>query len=155
MEYMRPADMPSRRHAVYASPTPELALQNATAGGLAPDAYVACRLAFHYQPVIIQLTVEDVRYHPDIRRLQQLVNKDLRHWAGNALQAKLALAPLLLPGIAREELTAAAEDALLGQLLRKASEAVTIWRPEPGKVNPDGELFFEIADNNFHTLEPV
>ena len=30
-ESLRPKNMPSRRHAIYASPTPELALQNASA----------------------------------------------------------------------------------------------------------------------------
>jgi hypothetical protein len=155
-EYVRPDDMPSRRHAIYASPTPELALQNAIAGGLAPDEYVACRLAFRYQPALIQLTVNDARHHPDIRRLQQLVNKELRHWAAHALQAKLSLAPLFLPGISKDELgSAAAGDALLDALLRKAAGAVTIWSPDPGKVNPDGELFFEIAEDNFYTLDPV
>lgn len=155
-EYARPDDRPSRRHAVYASPTPELALQNAIAGGFAPDQYVACRLAFRYAPAIIQLSVSDARYHPDIRRLQQLVNKALRDWAGQPLQDKLALAPLFLPGIGREELqVAAAGDALLGELLRSAAAAVTIWSPQPGQVNPDGELFFEIAEDNAYTLEPV
>ncbi len=43
-EWLRPAPMPSRRHAVYASPTPELALENASAPLAEGDRYVAYRV---------------------------------------------------------------------------------------------------------------
>jgi hypothetical protein len=155
-EFARPAGMPSRRHAVYASPTPALALQNATAGGLRQDEYVACRLEFHHEPPVIQLTVSDARYHPDIRRLQQSVNNTLGEWSAGDIGSKLALAPLFLPGVTREELAAAmAGDPLLDRVVRTAVAAVTLWSPEPGAVSPDGELFFEIGDDNFYTLQPV
>lgn len=155
-EYTRPDDKPSRRHAVYASPTPELALENAVAGGRRPDEYVACRLEFDHEPAMIQLAVSDARYHPDIRRLQQMVNQALREWAGNDLGNKLALAALFLPGITKQELgLAAIGNALLGQLVQEASAAITFWSPEPGVVSPDGELFFEIAEDNRYWLHPV
>jgi hypothetical protein len=105
-EFTPPPGMPSRRPAVYASPTPELALQNA-AGGLPRHEYLACVLEFHYRPAIIQLTVSDARHHPDIKRLQQVVNESLRDWSATELERKLALAPLFLPGVTREELAAA------------------------------------------------
>lgn len=105
---------------------------------------------------MIQLTVSDARHHPDIRRLQQLVNKELRKWAEQDVQSKLALAPLFLPGVAREELRAAAvNSSLLDKLLREAKEAMRFWSPDPGQVSPDGELFFEIAGDNFYILHPV
>lgn len=155
-EYTRPAGMPSRRHAVYASPTPELALQNASADVLRQSEYVACRLDFHVQPPMIQLTVSDARYHPDIRRLQQMVNEGLRDWHAGDLGGKLALAPLFLPGVTREELDAAmAREPLLERAVRELAAAVTLWTPAPGEVSADGELFFEIADDNFYTLQPV
>jgi hypothetical protein len=43
-EYLRPEHLPSRRHAIYASPTPELALQNASVAGPLRDRYQACLL---------------------------------------------------------------------------------------------------------------
>jgi hypothetical protein len=154
-EFTRPAGMPSRRHAVYASPTPELALQNA-AGGLPRHEYVACVLEFHYQPSMIQLTVSDARDHPDIKRLQQVVNESLRDWSSGELDSKLALAPLFLPGVTREDLGAAmARAPLLDSVVRKAAAEVTLWTPGPDTISPDGELFFEIAEDNFYTLQPV
>jgi hypothetical protein len=155
-EYTRPEGRPSRRHAVYASPTPELALQNAIADGLPPSGYVACRLAFHYEPAIMQLTVSDARHHRDIRTLQQLVNRELGERAGAPLADKLALAALFLPGVTRQELAdAMAAAPLLDELVRKAAAAVTFWSATPDQVAEDGELFFEIAEDNFYTLDPV
>lgn len=155
-EYTRPHDGPSRRHGVYASPTPELALQNAIAGGLPPSGYVACRLAFHYEPAVMQLTVSDARHHPDIRTLQQLVNRELGDRAGAGLADKLALAALFLPGVTRQELAdAMAAAPLLDDLVRKAAAAVTFWSITPDQVAQDGELFFEIALDNYYTLDPV
>jgi hypothetical protein len=155
-EFTRPAGKPSRRHAVYASPTPQLALENASAGALGQDQYAACELRFRYQPAMIQLTVSDARYHPDIRNIQSLVNQELREWASGSLQDKLALAPLFLPGVTREELgSAMAGHPQLHELVRKAAAEVTIWTPDAAEVTPDGELFFEIADDNSYTLYPV
>jgi len=155
-EYTRPRHKPSRRHAVYASPTPELALQNAIAGGLRPDEYVACRLDFHVEPAMMQLIVSDARHHPDVRRLQQLVNRTLGQLAGAGIADKLALAPLFLPGITKDELAAAmAAEPLLDRLVRQAADVVTLWSPAADAVSPDGELFFEIADDNFYTLQPA
>ncbi|QOL48539.1 hypothetical protein [Massilia litorea] len=155
-EYARPDGQPSRRHAVYASPTPQLALQNAAAGALRQDDYLACRLTFHYQPAMIQLSTSDARHHPDVRQLQHLVNSRLREWAAGGLGDKLALAPLFMPGVTRGELAAAmAAEPALAKVVEEAAAAVTLWSPAPGAVSPDGELFFEIADDNFYVLHPV
>jgi hypothetical protein len=155
-EFARPPGMPSRRHAVYASPTPELALQNAVPEGGRMDEYVACLLEFDYRPAMIQLTVSDARYHPDIRRLQRIVNEQLRDWGAGGIGIKMALAPLFLPGIAKDELAAAmAGEPLLEKIVREAAAAVTLWSPAPSTVSPDGELFFEIAEDNFYTLQAV
>jgi hypothetical protein len=155
-EYTRPDDKPSRRHAVYASPTPELALQNASADGLPPSGYVACRLAFQREPAVMQLTVSDARHHRDVRALQQLVNRWLGDRAGSAIADKLALAPLFLPGVTRQELAKAMAAApMLDDLVRTAAATVTFWSATPDEIAPDGELFFEIAPDNSYTLEPV
>lgn len=155
-EFTRPADRPSRRHAVYASPTPQLALENAAAGALAKDQYVACELRFRYEPAMIQLTKKDAREYSDLRKIQSLVNEQLGKQAAAGLQDKLALAPLFLPGVTKEELASAmAGNAQLNELVQQAAALVTIWTPDPAAISPDGELFFEIADDNWYTLHPV
>ncbi|PQO94297.1 hypothetical protein C5614_20410 [Massilia phosphatilytica] len=117
---------------------------------------MACRLAFHYEPAVMQLTVSDARHHPDIRTLQQLVNRELGDRAGAGLADKLALAALFLPGVTRQELAdAMAAAPLLDDLVRKAAAAVTFWSITPDQVAQDGELFFEIALDNYYTLDPV
>lgn len=46
-EYLRSENFPSRRHAVYASPTPELALANATGTWQGRDAFVVTQVVVH------------------------------------------------------------------------------------------------------------
>lgn len=71
-ESLRPKNMPSRRHAIYASPTPELALQNTSAPLADGDEYVACRVVVEPQKIrIAQLQVTDARYHSEIRLISK------------------------------------------------------------------------------------
>jgi hypothetical protein len=155
-EFARPLDMPSRRHAVYGSPTPELALDNASADGLARHEYVACLLEFRYVPAMIQLDVTDARIHPDIGKLQKLVNRRLGDWSAAAVDDKLALAPLFLPGVTRTELLSAMVDApQLRDLVHEAAACATLWSPNANAIDANGELFFEIAEDNAYTLGPV
>ena len=152
-EFTRPSGRPSRRHAVYASPTPALALQNASAGGGAREEYVACSLVFRYEPPFFQLSVTDARHHPDVGRLQRLVNSEWSAWASGNADSRLELAPLFLPGVTREELAAAmGASSLLRQVVNKAADHVTLWDDLPAQ---DGELFFEIAPDNCFSLHPV
>lgn len=152
-EFARPESMPSRRHAVYASPTPALALKNASAFNMPPESYVACRVEFAVEPVMIQLSVPDAREHPDVGHLQKLVNKRLGDWACRDAVDKHELAALFLPGIAKGELAAAmSSSALLTDLVTHAAAAVRLWEQTPAA---DGELFFEIAEDNFYILHPL
>lgn len=153
-EFTRPDDMPSRRHALYGSATPELALQNATA--YAPDGYVAHRMEFKTPPAVYQLPVSDARKHEDISALQKFLNGRLGSWSGAALGEKLAMAPLFLPGIARDELKSSmAENALLREVVEEAAKRITFWTADQANVAADGELFFELTDNNTYTLHAV
>lgn len=153
-EFTRPSERPSRRHAVYASPTPELALTYAIAGG-AERSYIACKIDFQNDPVFMQLSVEDAKLHPDILVLQQFVNRKLGSWSAMTLDHKTELAPLFLPGVTREELlTAMARSAFLHDLVHAAAALVTFWWPEQ-EIKETGELFFEIDAANSYTLTPV
>lgn len=154
-EFTRPSERPSRRHAVYASPSAELALAYAVAGGAARRDYIACEMVFQKRPTFIQLPVEDAKLHPDVLVLQQFVNRKLGGWSALPLAHKLALAPLLLPGVTRAELLEAMETSeLLAEVVREAASRVTFWWPD-GVVEATGELFFEIDEGNAYTLEPV
>lgn len=49
-EFTMPSERPSRRHALYASPSPQLALTYAIAGGAARAGYIACEMKFRKDP---------------------------------------------------------------------------------------------------------
>lgn len=102
-EFARPDSMPSRRHAVYASPTPELAIENARAPGTSVSDYVACAIVFERPAPMIQLSVTDARLHRDVGNLQRSVNSLLAAWVDTDVSNKLAVAPLFLPGITKDD----------------------------------------------------
>ncbi len=154
-EFTRPAERPSRRHAVYASPSAELALAYAVAGGATRRDYIACEMTFQKYPTFIQLPVKDAKLHQDVLVLQQFVNRKLGSWSALALAHKNELAPLFLPGVTRAELLEVMESSeLLAEIVREAANRVTFWWPA-GVVKETGELFFEIDEDNAYTLEPV
>lgn len=154
-EFTRPPEKPSRRHAVYASPSPELALMYAIAGGAARTGYIACEMRFRHAPASMQLSVEDAKLHPDVLVLQQCVNRTLGGWSALEVERKLALAPLFLPGVTRPELRDAMDrSALLEEVVQEAAARVTFWWPA-GTLPETGELFFELDADNAYTLEAV
>lgn len=86
-EWLRPEDMPSRRHAIYASPTPELALANASAALAPGEIYVACRVIVAPAHIrVAQLAVRDAREHPDIRTVSR--------WVSSHRQSLIELGPI-------------------------------------------------------------
>lgn len=154
-EWLRPAGSPSRRHAVYASPTPALALKNASAGYLGKKDYSVLELKFAHAPLVHQLKVEDARDHPDIVAFQKLLQRCLgRSFGGAPLLEKMSLAPLFIPGVAAAELQEAAtrSEALQG-ILDQAKQVSTFWQG-CGQIDTSstGELFFELSDDNSYTL---
>lgn len=153
-ELTRPDGMPSRRKAVYASPTPALALDGAAGVGQPQDGFIACQVECRYPPKIFQLSVADARYHKDVRRLQKAVHERLAALAPAGSAGKLALAPLFVPGMTRAELQAAMDgNAALRDLVLELADLVTVWKDTPD--TSAGELFFEIDADNAYTLNPV
>jgi hypothetical protein len=153
-EFARPADKPSRRHAVYASPTAALALDGAAGAGQPQDGFIACRLEFAAPPKMCQLSVADARYHPDVRRLQRMAQERLADLGPAGLDARLALAPLFLPGLARDELAGLMKgSAPLRECVAALAAAVTVWSDVPDTAN--GELFFELDAGNSYMLYRV
>jgi hypothetical protein len=87
--------------------------------------------------------------------LQQFLNQKLGSWSALALERKLALAPLFLPGVTRAELLdAMAASAPLTEIVQEVAALVTFWWPA-GAVRETGELFFEIDEDNAYTLIPL
>ncbi|HWT72545.1 MAG TPA: hypothetical protein VN361_10195 [Oxalicibacterium sp.] len=156
-EYTRPDTMPSRRHSVYASPTPALALGGASQGSASRDDYVVCRLELVGTPRLLQIEVEDARQHRDVEAVQREILRRLRvdDWAQAPLERKLALAPLFLPGVTRAEMQQAVQHhALLAEVVHGAAAQVTLWTAPPAP-NAHGEIFFELDAGQGYVLHPL
>ena len=153
-EFTHPDDMHSRRNSVYASPTAALALDGAAGVGQPQDGFIACRVECRSVPKAFQLSVADARYHPEVKRLQKAVHDKLVGQDPVGFEGKLALAPLFVPGMTRDELKAAMEgNAKLRDLVMELATLVTLWKDTSNSAI--GELFFEIDEDNAYTLHPV
>ncbi len=158
-EWLRPENMPSRRHAIYASPTAELALANASAPLRDGELYIACRVVVDPGHVrIAQLPVRDAREHPDIRVVAKWVSGH-----GQALVAldpaqKQRMAPLFMPGLGRDEVEGLRDaDSLVAEVCHCFKATSTFWGAATTPVaSSEGELFFELTDPSVsYQLEPV
>lgn len=154
-EYTRPTNLPSRRTAVFASPSATLALQGAIAGDRTADQYHACELNFGTPPTkLMQLSVRDARYHADLPRIQKIVNQTAGNWFGRDADSKALLAPLFMPGTTKIELARAIEVSdELRMLVEKAAASVTMWSDLPDEN--EGEIVFELEPENWFTLRAV
>jgi hypothetical protein len=158
-EALRPKNMPSRRHAIYASPTAELALQNASAPLAEGDEYVACKVVVEPRNVgIAQLQVTDARYHSDIRLISKWISQHAQELTRLSLDQKRELAPLFMPGLHRRELTELwGTHALVAALCVYVRQHSSFWSSASDTPQSSGgELFFElIGDNGFYRLEAI
>ncbi|WP_247257740.1 hypothetical protein [Pseudomonas moorei] len=158
-EWLRPEHYPSRRHSTYASPTPELALLNASAALAGSDRYVACRLIVAPSAIkLAQLEVVDARHHADIRLITQWFSRHSKKLTEIPITQKRDIALLFLPGLKRDELeTLRLESAVVHELCEVVQTHSTFWTdassvPRKG----EGELFFELIEEGagYH-LEPI
>lgn len=158
-EWLRPEHMPSRRHAIYASPTPQLALANASAPLGDGDHYIACRVVVDPQHVrIAQLKVRDARVHPDIKTVARWVSGQGQAIISLDSSRKQQTAQLFMPGLARDELEGLrGADSLVAQICHCLRSASTFWGDAATPMaSSEGELFFELIDPSFsYRLEPV
>lgn len=154
-EHLRPVDMPCRRHAVYASPTPELAVQCAAKPSRpAPTAYVVA-ITGAYQ--VSQLDVEDARQHADLPAVQALVQKRQPEWAGLPWDTRLRLAMLCVPGATKADWERVIrEDGAVAAIVAELSGLSTFWASAHAPVaSSRGELFFELQDGASYQLRPL
>jgi hypothetical protein len=167
-EYLRPGDLPSRRRAIYASPTRELALAGASGDGPLKDGYLVCELEFFPESSnsisaektlyrAAQLTVPDAREHPDVFLLKKLALAKLgAEFADLPLAEKLGAAALFLPGASPEDLMQAsqANPAVRG-ILNAARELSTFWTEAGESSAGTGEVFFELLPGAAYRLKPL
>lgn len=147
-EFFRPDDKPSRRFAVYASPTIDLALSNASA--YTTSKYIAFELKFKYSPKAMQLSVKDARYHTDIKKIQ---NKLHSYLYACSFEEKEKISFLFTPGITKNELSEKIKNNfILATLVDNLQDDITIWQDNP---DSNGEMFFELEDDNSYHLVKI
>lgn len=154
-EWLRPDNMPSRRHSVYASPTPVLALANASAGD---NEFIACRVEVDVTKIrIAHLNVEDARYHPDIKRVSRLISLMSPMFSGLSIEKQRDMGILFMPGLSRETLnqlrTSVPE---VNDICAQFASFSTFWKDASLDVGEhNGELFFELDENAYYKLKVV
>lgn len=158
-EWLRPVTAPSRRFAAYASPTPALALANASAVGANPALYQVCEVVFSGgAPLVAHLSVTDARLHEDIGKIVRYIAKAFgADFSNLPLETKASHAALYLPAVSREELDAYfkrdEQTVDLGQELRWMC---SLWADASATQRPhDGELFFTLPPGVSYQLTPV
>lgn len=154
-EHFRPENMPSRRFSIFASPTPKLALQNASSSAAARSDYVVCELMFNGPVKVAHIMVEDARFHTEIPRIQRCIMEHFgRDFATMPLSVKIAHAALFVPCSSKEELSEyfkSSDQAI--ELERKLEEIVGFWAEAYDTPQEHtGELFFEITQDVTYTL---
>jgi hypothetical protein len=157
-EWLRPDSMPSRRHAVYASGTPELALENASAPLASGDCYVACRVVVGADEIrLAQLQVSDARNHEDIRMISRWLSRHSREFTEIPLAQRQGLALLFSPGLRKNELDELRQQSpLIQKLCAHVQERSTLWPTAFTAPNAtSGELFFELLGSAFYRLDPL
>lgn len=164
-EWMRPAEFPSRRHCVCASPSADLA----RALGGAADGIVFRVLQLQCAK-IAQIPQQDAKFHPEAKSLHKTLVKLLdANWLGAAPledKDKRAIAPLWMPCLTKDEVNELFKLPRLAKIKGKLQESIRFWQdarlldlsgPWPF---PEGEIFFEakawslVGDKTEETFSP-
>ena len=152
-DYLRPDDMPCRRHSAYASPSVELALANVS-GDDRGRGFTAYRVEISGTYRVAQLPVKDARQHPDIRRLQRLVQTRQPAWTSLPMRGRQKIAMVFAPATSKAELLLVAdEEPELARFLSEAAALCTFW--SDARAVPtctEGELFFELSPDASYRL---
>ncbi|MFZ5564386.1 MAG: hypothetical protein ACOZBW_10055 [Thermodesulfobacteriota bacterium] len=150
-EWQRPEEMPCRRLAAYASPTPESALDSVSGPGKK-----AFRIEFTGACKLAQLKkYADSKEHPECSSLKKLLISAMeRDWPGLPLDQKQSAGQLWMPCLSKSEVNTLFEtDQRLLTIKDKMIAAIQYWQgvelltleserlPDPG-----GEIFFEALD---------
>lgn len=137
--------MPSRRHSAFASPSPELAIQSSLS-----DTPRAFRVVIESGEPAAQIPKSDARHVPEARRLPRPLFLLLggQEFLDGPLDRKSAIAPLLCPCLARNELEELFQSAPLTKQREPRWSEIRFWdrvRLFPVSEEPPfphGEIFF-------------
>lgn len=145
-EWKRPEELPSRRHAVFASPSPELAVKSGPAGGQ------VFRVDMQGPANVAQVCVSDSRDHRECKSLSRILKELLgQNWIDADLHVKQDAGRLYIPGLSKAEIDQLFAAGVLSQLRQRVWEAIRYWDdvrivgPNESWPSPDGEVFF-VAD---------
>jgi hypothetical protein len=102
-EYLRPPSAPSRRHSAYASPTPELALRNASSQFGTIN--VVWEIELPATDTVVICSTSDAKYHADVKRVPAALLSSIEGILGaKSFQFTQLFAPIYLPGVTKEDL---------------------------------------------------
>ncbi len=158
-EWLRPEEFPSRRFAAYASPTPALALANASAVGNNPKLYQVCEVILNTPDIkIAHIPLKDAREHREISEIMRHVASRMgKDFSNMNIKEKAQHAALYMPSVSKEELElyflSSPSAQKLGEELKEMS---TFWK-EASLIprSHNGELFFEVSGNISYKLRPI
>jgi hypothetical protein len=151
-EYFRPEGFPSRRHAIYASPSIQSALDSASHGTKVDD-YVVCEIIVPENVKVAHLKVIDAKYHQDIKVLQKAIMKKLNFNDLNVEYKKL-YAELFLPCVDAHEFKA---NKAIMNLIDEIKGLSTFWQEASNTTQEEslGELFFELEVGQSYQLKKL
>lgn len=133
-EWKRPEGYPCRRHAIFASPTPELALESARHKGR----------VFRVEPrgkvLLAQIKEKDAKWHHDCQNLKNMLRSKLMKagWMELPLEGKRDIAPLWAPCLSREEVDLLFRLAPLRDIHDEIWGSITFW---------DNAILFNLGDD--------
>ena len=155
-EYLRPDAMPCRRHAVYASPTPELAAKYITAAAKERGTAVY-EVLLSGSAKVAQLQVEDAKQHRDIKAIGALLQSCAEELLASSWEAKQSAAVLFIPGASKADLRHCLEGSpFAADFVRRAAAVSTLWWEAKTEVlDPTGEVFFELAPHSTYVLKAL
>lgn len=156
-EATRPTDMPSRRHAIYASATRELARKSCSSHDKGMG-FCTFRLAFHGDVRIAQLPVADAKEHPDINKVLAALKARAQGIANASPDERRWLGLLFLPGTSRGEWDDARTHSAFSRTVTDAMTAASgFWSGASAtpSLQSGGELFFELRADASYAAEEI
>ncbi len=154
-EWKRPEGYPCRRYALFASPTPELALESAKHKGR----------VFRVEPrgnvLLAQIEEKDAKWHGDCQNLKNILRSRLMKagWMELPLEGKRDIAPLWVPCLSREEVDRLFRLEPLCDIREEIWGHITFWdNAIPFNLGddmpfPEGEIFLEADEWVLQPLE--
>lgn len=158
-EWLRPEHFPSRRFSAYASPTPEFALDNASAVGTDLSAYLVCEVQFNQDNIkLAHIPIKDAKFHKDISKIMRTVMASLgKDFSNMDIETKALHSALFMPAVSKKELNDYFNDTVASEILGEEIKKISTFWQEAATTpqNHDGELFFEVSGDVSYTLKPI